>query len=261
MKILNIIGSHRKNGNTVQIVRQIQDQLEALAASQGAPLEVETLYLGQKDLALCRGCRVCFDRGEEKCPLKDEFSEIKAKMKASDGWIVASPVYVGDVSGTMKNWIDRLAHVCHRPEFADKSVYLIATTGGSSTKHTIRTLQSALISWGAHLVGWKGFKMGARMAPAEVQRRYQAEAARIARKLFEAILSEKYKKPSFFSLMVFKTMQWHRSQYEPGSLDYQYWLDQGWTHPEREYFIQHQANRLTVLSARLVGTILAVLYA
>ena len=36
------------------------------------PLEMETVYLGQQDINPCRGCRVCFDQGEEICPLKDD---------------------------------------------------------------------------------------------------------------------------------------------------------------------------------------------
>ena len=50
-------------------------------------------------------------------------------MDAADGIIFASPVYVNDVSGIAKTWIDRLAYVCHRPAFAGKCAYLIATVG------------------------------------------------------------------------------------------------------------------------------------
>ena len=95
------------------------------------PLVFETIYLVDMDMHPCKGCRTCFDRGEDKCPLKDDIPAIKAKMDAADGVILASPVYMDDVSGLVKTWIDRLAYVSHRPAFGGKCAYPIATVGGS----------------------------------------------------------------------------------------------------------------------------------
>lgn len=76
-------------------------------------------------------------------------------MKAADAIILASPVYVDDVSGITKNWIDRLAHVCHRPEFYGKYAYLLSTTGASSTRHTLRTMNAPMY-WGFTIIGRAG---------------------------------------------------------------------------------------------------------
>ena len=154
-----------------------------------------------------------------------------------------------------------MAHVCHRPEFAEKCVYLVATTGTSPTKHTIRTLQGAFLSWGAYLVGWSGFKMGAKMDSITAKIRYQNECSKIARHLFLAIQNRRFIKPSIFSLMVFKTQQWFYRRLKDDSVDYSYWYRNGWTDPNQEFFIPHQSNRLTVTFARLMGTLLAVLWA
>jgi multimeric flavodoxin WrbA len=122
MKILAIVSSYRKKGNTAQVVRLIEERMRHLAARKYEALRFDTLYLGQYDVQMCRGCRVCFDKGEDKCPLRDDLLAIKTKMSTADGVIFASPVYVGDVNGAMKNLIDRLAHVCHRPEFAGNCI-------------------------------------------------------------------------------------------------------------------------------------------
>lgn len=58
---------------------------------------------------------VAYALGEDHCPLRDDVSEIKKKIDDADIIILASPVYVEDVSGLLKNWIDRMAFVCHRP--------------------------------------------------------------------------------------------------------------------------------------------------
>ena len=117
MKILALVGSYRKRGNTARIVAMIAEELQKLATTADEILEVETVYLAHQDIGLCRGCRVCFDQGEELCPLRDDLLAIKTRMEEADGFIIASPVYVHDVNGVVKNWIDRLAFVCHRPEF------------------------------------------------------------------------------------------------------------------------------------------------
>jgi multimeric flavodoxin WrbA len=74
---------------------------------------------------------------------------IQAKMDAADGLLLASPVYVDDVSGLTKTWMDRLAYLCHRPGFGGKCAYPVATVGGSPTCHTLRTMNAALLTWGA----------------------------------------------------------------------------------------------------------------
>jgi len=35
-------------------------------------IEVEIVRLSDYRLGICRGCRLCLDKGEEKCPHKDD---------------------------------------------------------------------------------------------------------------------------------------------------------------------------------------------
>ena len=107
-------------------------------------------------------------------------------MDAADGLLLASPVYVDDVSGLVKTWMDRVAYLCHRPGFGGKCAYALATVGGRPTSHTLRTMNGALLTWGYHLVGQTGLEMGA-LTPAEEMERYRPEAARVATRLFNAI--------------------------------------------------------------------------
>jgi multimeric flavodoxin WrbA len=257
MKILAIVGSYRKKGNTARIVDLIGEQLQIAAAGADEPLEIDTVYLGHHDIRLCRGCRVCFDRGEEHCLLKDDLLAIKARMQTADGLIVASPVYVDDVSGTTKNWIDRLAHVCHRPEFAGKSVYLVATTGSSPTGHAIRTLRTAMLCWGYYVAGEAGFKTGALMPQDEIETRYRRQAAKIAGNLFGAICQRRFTRPTFLSLMTFNIQQRSWRQRPADSIDFQYWQNQGWLDPSQTFYIKHQARPAKVGLARLTGALVA----
>jgi hypothetical protein len=61
--------------------------------------------------------------------------------------------------------------------------------------------------------------------------------------------------------MVFKIQQFNRSRGARDTVDYRYWRDQGWTNPRRTYFIPHKGGRAQVALARLVGGIMARLFA
>ena len=257
VNILLFVGSYRKHGNTDQVVGLIREHLGHNADRYHEPLEIETLYLGDQEIGPCRGCRVCFDRGEDKCPWKDDMLPIKAKMQRADGILVASPVYVDDVSGIVKNWIDRLAYVCHRPEFAGKCAYLVTTVAASPTSHTLRTLNLAMGTWGFYIVGQAGFRTGALMKPDEMRARYQTKTAKVAQEFFKAIHEHKYLDPSFVSLMTFKIQQRSWLLASQDTLDYQYWNHKGWIDPRREFYIPHRASRVKVALARLAGSVIA----
>jgi multimeric flavodoxin WrbA len=258
MKILVLIGSYRRNGNTDQLAGLIRDGLQKEAEIHLQNLEIETIYLGHQQINPCRGCRICFERGEDKCPLKDDLLPVKAKMKQADGILVASPIYVDDVSGITKTWIDRLAHVCHRPEFAGKCAYLVTTVGSSPSSHSLRTLNLALSTWGFHIIGQEGFKTGALMQPEETRSRFQERAERIAHRLFKALYDRQFTRPSFMSLMMFRIQQlaWQRADPKKSPYDYQYWENTGWLDPKREFYISTRASRIKIALARLTGSVI-----
>jgi len=256
MKILALIGSYRKQGNTARIVRMIETRMQRLAAQQNVPLEWETLFLGELDIRPCRGCRVCFDRGEHACPLEDDIPLIRSKMDAANGLLLASPVYVDDVSGLVKTWMDRLAYLCHRPAMGGKCAYPLATVGGGPTGHTLRTMNAALLTWGYHLVGQRGLKMGPLAAEEELPR-YQPAADKAADKLFRAVTEQQGMNPSFVSLLAFKIQQLAWQREPPGSHDHAYWHDQGWLEPGCAFYFPPRSGLLKVAMARLAGAVVS----
>lgn len=257
MKILVLLGSHRRNGNTDHLVKLVMEHVSRQAEQAGVGLDVETVYLGQRNLKYCRGCRICYDRGEQFCPVKDDLLEIKSKMLAADGVLLASPVYVDDVSAITKNLIDRLCHVCHRPEFAGRVACLVATTGSSPTGKTLGTMSAATQVWGFHIAGRLGCKMGALMKADEVRPTFDSQAERLARQFFSAIHEKQYLNPSLYALAAFKIQQLAWQREPPGSYDKQYWENTGWLDPRRTYYLDHKANPIKVWFARLCGALIA----
>ena len=84
---------------------------------------------------------------------------LKSQMEQADAIIIGTPIYVEDISGLTKNWLDRMAFNCHRPFLLGKPVYLFATSGAGASKHALKTLKHALISWGGVIIGENQFSL------------------------------------------------------------------------------------------------------
>lgn len=141
MKILAIIGSPRK-GNSYKVTKRVEERMK-----NWGDVEFEYLFLKDAHLEQCRGCFLCLSNGEHLCPLKDNRDEIIVHMLGSDGVILVSPVYVMNVTGLMKNFIDRLAFICHRPRFFHQHAMVLSTTGGVGLRPVLKYLSNVAQIW------------------------------------------------------------------------------------------------------------------
>ncbi|WP_440945092.1 flavodoxin family protein [Methanosarcina sp. T3] len=106
MKVIGINGSPRKNGNTSILIQIVFDELK----KEG--IETELVQLSDKNILGCKACRACHKNKNKRCVNKDDFfNECLAKMVASDGIILGSPVYSAGVTSQMKALIDRASMV------------------------------------------------------------------------------------------------------------------------------------------------------
>ena len=249
MRIIALIGSGRRKGNTARITQLVIEHLQRLAVEAASELDIETVPLCQAPIRQCQGCRVCFDHGETHCPLKDSLASIAQKMLEADGFIVASPVYVNDVSGLIKAWIDRLAYHCHRPGLTRHCALALATTASSPTFGALGTMTMALRTWGCHVAGQAGFKMGAHW-PDEEMGQFNKRAESLAQRLFQAIHEKRYDRPGFLPLMTFAIQQRHYRSLTDDSLDLRYWREQGWLDRGCWYLGKPRTNPLVIWLAR-----------
>lgn len=262
MKIISIVSSGRKKGNTERIVRHIEEELLHIEIKENVQIELEQIHLGNLDIKFCQGCRICFDKGEEFCPLKDELLNIRDKISQADGVILASPVYVEDINGIMKNWIDRMAFNCHRPAFPGKTALIITTSGVSSTNHALKTMKSALHTWGFLVSAQSKFRTGGLILDEQINLRYGNKIKVIANKLFNTINKSRGKVPSFYSLMVFKVQQkyWQKTKKEWNTFDYFYWKGKGWIEKGCNYYIPLNSNSIKIKFAGIVGNIISIFF-
>lgn len=253
MRVLIINGSPRRNGNTARTIEILAGDLASIDL-EGEEIECEVIELSGSRIEPCRGCRRCFDRGEEQCPVSDDqVLQIRGRMLAADAVVLATPVYVADVSGLMKTLIDRLAFVCHRPQFHQITAMCLATTGASPTRHTIRTLTGALISWGANPAVSLGLRTGALSSREAIAEQHGKRIRAATQKLVLATLRARARRPSLVRLLVFRIQQKGWAGVDPGSIDYAYWHDNGWLEARTSYFFPHRTGPLRRGVARLVG--------
>ncbi len=103
MKILALIGSPRKRGNTDILVNEI------CRGSKTKGHAVEAVRLYDYEILPCIDCRHCKRREDNyACTLKDGMQVIYPKLEDSDLIIFGTPVYWYGPTAKMKLLIDRL---------------------------------------------------------------------------------------------------------------------------------------------------------
>lgn len=118
-KVLIISTSLREGGNSEVLAEEF-----AKGAKSVADNSVEVVTLRDKSLSFCIGCLTC--QKTKKCVIKDDASDIVAKMLTADVLVFATPIYFYEMSGQMKTLLDR-TNPNFIQDYAYRDIYLIAT--------------------------------------------------------------------------------------------------------------------------------------
>jgi multimeric flavodoxin WrbA len=153
---------------------------------EGAKVEgakTETIVLAGTNVLPCLACDTCHRKG--KCPQKDEFESIKAKIFESDGIVLGSPNYIYSVSAQLKAFMDRCCGVVHCMGFEGKYGASVVTSGGGDEEPIARFMNHFLITTGVTPVGSVWATMGTMVGkgfPEEIR----SQARELGRKLVRA---------------------------------------------------------------------------
>lgn len=259
MEIALVNSSSRLNGNTERLLKVLESQLIKAAEERHAALNIRHITLSKREIKICLGCRCCFDKGN--CPLKDDAVEIKELILGCDALVLASPVYVEDVNGIMKNWIDRMAFHSHRPAFYGKCAVVISTSGAGSSSHCLNTMRNALTAWGFHILSANKFRMGAYMEDNRIEEQYRLKLLNISRNIIDSILNNVMQKPTLFSLIAFKIQQkYYKTSDRAGALDRTYWEENGWLNTHVHFYGPVKCSPVKLLTADIMGIFLSKLF-
>lgn len=127
MKVVTILGSPRKDGNTATVLGWVEEALK----SQGH--KVDHVHITDHKINGCVECYTCQSKPDEPgCPQQDDALKIFDRILAADAVIYGSPVFCWSWTAQIKPLIDR--HFC-----------LIVETGAGNYKSLIEGKKMALV--------------------------------------------------------------------------------------------------------------------
>jgi len=252
MKTVTAFVGSARTKHTYNAVVQFLNNLQSMGE-----FEVEVVRLGDYRLEVCRGCKLCIDKGEEHCPLEDDRDLLIGKMMASDGVILASPNYSFQVSALMKIFLDRLGFAFHRPRFFGKTFTSIVAQGIYGGDKIVEYLDFVGNGLGFGTV--KGSCITTLEPMTEKQQhKTNRTLAKQARRYYARLEQQGHPAPTLFKLMLFRLSRTSmRLELDESYRDYTYYTEQGWFesdyyYPTRLGVLKQGAGKLfDWLSARM----------
>ncbi len=149
------MGSRNHQGQTARAA----DALVKGITSAGS--QVEKVFLTEKQIERCRQCDengwgLC--RSEGRCTIEDDFASLVDKIEAADAVVFANPVYFGDLSESLRAFLDRLRRITrheaaiNRIEGKPAVGICVAGGGGGGAPNCCVSLEKVLRTSGLDVV-------------------------------------------------------------------------------------------------------------
>lgn len=137
MKVLGIVGSPRRGGNTETLIDEV------LRGAEEAEAVTEKVILNELKILPCQACNACYKA--KKCVQKDDMADLVEKMQESSIWVLGTPVYWWGPTAQFKAFLDRWYGI-DREVFRGKKGVLVIPLGGSEpyARHTVGILTDVL---------------------------------------------------------------------------------------------------------------------
>jgi len=252
MKVIAFVGSARKR-HTYKATEQFMHNLQSLG-----DIEYEIVSLSDYRIDVCKGCKLCLDKGEELCTLKDDRNKLIEKMNNSDGIIFASPNYSFNVSGLMKVFLDRLGFIFHRPRFFGKtftSIVVQGVYGGNKITDYFNFIGKSL---GFNIV--KGCCLNSLEPMTEKdQRKTNMIIEKHSKRFYSTLVKKEYPVPTYFQLVIFRMARTSmKLLLNEGWRDFSYYNKNGWF--ESDYYYPVHLNPVKKMVGRFLDFLFARIY-
>ena len=247
VRVTAFVGSARKK-YTYHACEQFLQKLESYGS-----VEYEIVMLCDYNIQTCRGCKICFENGEEFCPLKDDRDKLIEKMLNSCGIIFASPNYSFQVSALMKIFLDRIAFLFHRPRFFGKTFTGIVAQGIYGGGEIVKYFNFIGNALGFNVV------KGATITTLEpmsgkAQQKIDRIIDRQSKKYYSKLIKKEYPVPSIFELMIFRLSRSSmRIMLDEKNRDYDYYHNKGWF--QSDFYYPVKLNPVKKLAGKLFDLI------
>lgn len=225
MNITLVYGTERK-GSTYNIAQLFLKRIKDDKS------DITEIFLPKDMPHFCKGCSLCFMKGEEYCPDYEQVNKIKIALEKADLLIFASPVYVYHTTGQMKALLDHFAYqwMVHRPNkvMFKKIALVISTAAGAGMKSTNKDIADSLTFWGVARI----FKYGKGVAAIDWNGVSDAKKSDINRdvdRISKKIISKfRNVTPSIKVKALYYIMRIAQKRGGFNEADVEYWKEQGW---------------------------------
>ncbi|MFQ5826975.1 MAG: flavodoxin family protein [Dehalococcoidia bacterium] len=146
MKVLGIVGSYRRQGNTEVLVK------EALMAAEEEGAQVDVLRLNNYNIESCRGDGRC-ESGIRPCHIQDDFNYLLDRIYQNDGIILGVPCYFLAAPGIFKLFLDRTVSVGYPTSLLGKPAAILVPYGNRGyINYALVQPNILLLKWGMKVV-------------------------------------------------------------------------------------------------------------
>jgi len=111
-KVIAVVGSYRKGGNTDAVVCAV------LAGAREKGAETHTIYLIDRPIEFCTNCRQCMQApGEQRgrCVQPDGLESLIEEIEAADAIVLGTPVNHGNATAIFRRFMERLVGTAYWP--------------------------------------------------------------------------------------------------------------------------------------------------
>ena len=132
-----------------------------------AGAQASVYKLSELDIHRCDGCYTCWTKTPGECVHKDIMDELRLAYRSADLVVFASPLYIFNVTGTMKNFMDRLlpilkpymlldehdGHILHPdrfPEYGEQAIVVMSASGFPDIDNNFDGLKAMYRTWASH---------------------------------------------------------------------------------------------------------------
>jgi multimeric flavodoxin WrbA len=228
MKVTAFIGNAQKR-HTYDATEQFLKNLQTLG-----DIECEIVQLSDYHLETCKGCRLCIDKGEELCPLKDDRDLLIEKIINSDGVIFSSPNYSFQVSAWMKIFLDRLGFIFHRPRFFGITFTSLVNQGIYGGGKILKYFNFIGFGLGFNVV--KGCCILTIVPVTEERQKINDKIIDLqSKRFYSQLMKSKYPVPSLIKLFLFRMARSSmKIMLNDNNRDYAFYMKKGWF--ESDYY-------------------------
>ena len=136
-------------------------------------------------------------------------------------------------------------------------VHLFVTSGAGASKHALKTLKHALISWGGVIIGENQFSMGAKMDFNVAQKNFSTVVNAQMKRLYQHL---KLPTPALFSLVGFRIQKkYWTNRTDQTTIDYLYWKEKGWLENSCHFYTSIQIPFYKRIASSIISQLVGLI--